>query len=181
MIACQSCQKLQAIAHGIWETHCIHCGSHTNLRDYAIDTEWHKRIQTRGNVHIKKHAVIRGVAIECHDLFCEGVLHGSVHCTGKLEFHNSSTIIGKIICQQLEIHPTCYIHSAAAIQAHSALILGQLRGSLHASGGVTLEKSAILHGNITAANIRIRPGARHVGSITIQNTPSLHTKNKTQK
>lgn len=172
VITCHSCKKAQTMTQGIKESHCIHCGAYINLRDYEIETEWHKRIQTSGNVHIHKHAIVRGVAIECHDLFCEGELHGSIHCTGKLEFHNSSTIIGKIFCQQLVLHSTCYIHSAAAIQTHSALIIGQLHGSLIASGGVTLEKSAILHGDITAANILIRPGAKHIGTIKICAPPS---------
>lgn len=168
-VHCPHCHKSQNVRPTRGSAHCLQCGHYLLLQDYQIDADWQKRIQTCGNVHITKNAHVHGNHISCHDLLCEGAFQASASCTGEVRFRNSAKIVGTLQCRELEIEESHVIESLSAIHTHSALIMGRLHGSIIATGGVTIEKNATVIGNITAANILIKPGAKHQGSIQIDN------------
>lgn len=171
IVVCTECRREHSASVQAQASHCPACGAYVSLRNYEINEKWHRRIQTRGNVHIMKKGSVQGVMIQCHDLTVEGVFHGSVDATGEVIFHHSAKILGKISCQQVKIPPHCEMETQHPIITHQALVQGQLHGSIIATGGVTLDKKALVVGDITAGSIVIAPGAKHKGMIMIKQAP----------
>lgn len=167
-VVCTECRREHSASVQAQASHCPACGAYVSLRNYEINEKWHRRIQTRGNVHIMKKGSIQGVMIQCHDLSVEGVFHGSVEATGDVIFHHSTKILGKVACHQLKVPPQCELESQHAIMTHSAMIQGVLHGAIVATGCVTIDKKALVVGDITAGSIVIAPGAKHKGMIMIK-------------
>ncbi len=170
-VVCIECNKEHSASSNAQSSHCPACGAYVSLRDYEINENWHRRIQTRGNVHIHKKGSVQGIIIQCHNLTVDGQFHGSAQCSGYIIFQHSAKILGRISCQQLTVPRGCVLESHHPITAHNALIEGELVSSIIATGTVTIDKKARVIGDITAANIVISPGAKQQGMITIRQLP----------
>jgi len=167
-VVCTECHREHQASVSAQASHCLACGAYISLRNYEINENWHRRIQTRGDVHIQKKGSVQGVMIQCHNLIIEGIFRGSVECSGDVVFLQSTKILGKIACRHLHVPINCELESQHPIHTHSALIEGKLHGSIVATGGVTLDKKALVEGDITAGNIVIKPGAKQNGMIVIK-------------
>ena len=170
-VVCIECNKEHSASSNAQSSHCPSCGSYVSLRDYEIKENWHLRIQTRGNVHIHKKGSVQGIIIQCHNLTVEGIFHGSEQCSGFIIFQHSAKILGRLSCQQLTVPKGCVLESQHPITTHDALIEGELISAIIATGTVTIEKKAVVIGDVTAANIVIQPGAKQQGMITINQVP----------
>jgi len=167
-VMCTDCNKEHMASSQAQASHCPSCGVYVSLRDYEINENWHRRIQTRGNIHILKKGSVQGVLLQCHHLTIDGTFRGSAQSSGKISINRSTTILGRISCQQLHIPLASRVESHHDIETHSALIEGELIGSIIAKGKVTLGKKAVVRGDITAGSIAISPGAKQQGLIAIQ-------------
>ncbi|MBU6327406.1 MAG: polymer-forming cytoskeletal protein, partial [Verrucomicrobia bacterium] len=167
-VMCTECGKEHSASSQAQASHCPSCGVYVSLRNYEINENWHRRIQTRGNIHILKKGSVQGVLLQCHHLTIDGTFRGSAQCSGKISINRSTTILGRISCQHLHIPSASRVESHHPIETHSALIEGELIGSIVAKGSVKLRKKAFVKGDITAGSIAISPGARQQGLIAIQ-------------
>ncbi|NRB28844.1 MAG: hypothetical protein HRU37_14335, partial [Roseibacillus sp.] len=67
-IHCLECDFPQSIPEETFSTICLRCTASIPLDNHEISTIHHRRIRTRGNVHIHHEGGINGVSVHCHDL-----------------------------------------------------------------------------------------------------------------
>lgn len=66
-VVCFSCgRSFKALAEA-QSSQCPACGAYVSLADFDIEESWNRRIETRGNVTIRKNGYI-SACIRCHDI-----------------------------------------------------------------------------------------------------------------
>lgn len=167
-VCCFNCGKIHTTNQMAQAAHCPSCGTHITLRNFEINEPFHRSIHTQGDVTIGKKASLLGGVMECRNLTIEGPFRGSAKCSGTIYLHHDNRINGHLTCHHFHIPRNVKIESVHPIVTHSAVIEGELHNSIVATGLVTLEKNASLHGDILASSVVIKPGAKHHGLISIQ-------------
>ena len=166
-VICFGCgHQFSAIAEA-QSSQCPKCGSYASLIDHEITTHSNTRIQTRGNVVIRKTGSISGVTVRCHHLTVLGALAADVDCSGDLVIRSSGKISGSIRCRQLRIEKGARVEFLHPVTAASATIDGQVRGQISCTGPVTLEKRAQLHGLVRTTDLILKSRAKHTGTIEL--------------
>jgi len=156
--------------HGSFEaqsSQCPKCSSYVSLVDYTISEPWNRRIQTCGDVVIRKSGSVSGVTLQCHNLTVLGELAGSVECSGNLIIRSHGKIIGKVSCRHLRVEKGARVEFLNAVTAVTAFIDGHVRGQIYCTGPVTLEKRAHLQGLVRTSSLIVKPGAKHSGTIEV--------------
>lgn len=148
---------------------CPKCGGYVSLIDYDISEPWNRRIQTRGNVLIRKTGKVAGVTVRCHNLTVLGELAGSVECSGDLIIRSHGKIVGTVQCRTLRVEKGARVEFLNPVHAESAFVDGHVRGQITCSGAVTLQKRAHLHGLVRTTSLVVKPGAKHTGTIEMIN------------
>lgn len=166
-VPCFGCGHLFTAVGEAQSSQCPKCGAYISLIDHEINDAWNRRIETRGNVVIRKSGSVSGTTIRCHDLTVNGKLAGSVECSGNLVIRSDGRIIGNVHCRTLRIENGARVEFLNPVHAESASISGEVRGQIFCSGTVTLEKRARLHGLVRTTSLIVKPGARHDGTIEV--------------
>lgn len=166
-ISCFDCGHSYSTVGEAQSSQCPKCSGYVSLQDHEIITYWNRRIQTGGNVIIQKSGTVAGVNIQCHDLTVLGELAGSVECTGDVIIRTSGKITGNVQCRNLRVEKNARVEFLNPVNAETAYIDGNVRGQIFCSGAITLEKRAHLQGLVRTANLIVRPGAKHTGTIEV--------------
>jgi len=164
-VTCFDCGHSYTAAAEAQSSQCPRCSGYISLRDYEIIEPWNRRIQTCGNVTIRKTGAVSNTTIQCHHLTVLGELAGSVICSGDLTIRNSGKILGTVSCRNLTVERGINVEFLNPVSAESAIIEGNVRGQISCTGAITLTKKAHLQGLVRAASLVIKPGAKHTGTI----------------
>lgn len=169
LTSCFECSHPFEALGNAQSSQCPKCGSYVSLLDYEIGENWNRNIQTRGDVKILKSGTIAGASVRCHDLIVLGDLNGTVECSGDLVIRSHGKIIGAVQCRHLRVEKGARVEFLNPVKAGSASIDGQVRGQIHCTGVVTLQKRAQLDGLVRTTSLVVKPGARHNGVIEVVN------------
>lgn len=167
---CFSCQHAFTAIGEAQSSQCPKCGGYVSLIDHDITGHTDTRIQTRGNVIIRKTGSISGVTVRCHHLTVLGRLAASVECSGDLVIRSHGKIPGTIQCRHLRVEKGARVEFLHPVTAATATIDGEVRGQIYCSGSVTLEKRARLHGLIRTTDLIVKSGAKHTGTVEMLGT-----------
>lgn len=166
-VDCYHCGKHFEVVSDAQSSQCPRCGGYISLRDFVIDNDWRRRIQTRGDVMIRKTGSIIGVNVQCNDLTVLGNLSASVDCSGLLLIRSHGKIIGNVKCRELRIERGAEVEFLGDVFADSAYIDGHVKARITCTGSITLEKKAHLQGLARAASLLVKQGAKHTGLMEI--------------
>ena len=164
-VLCFGCGHRFHTAADAQSSQCPKCSGYVSLLDYDIAEHWNRRIQTRGNVLIRKTGKVVGVTVRCHQLTVLGELAGSVECSGDLIIRSHGKIVGTVQCRTLRVEKGARVEFLNPVHAESAVIDGHVRGQITCAGAVTLQKRAHLHGLVRTSSLIVKPGAKHTGTI----------------
>jgi len=171
-VICFACHhSFKAIAEA-QSSQCPKCGGYVSLIDHDITGHSNTRIQTRGNVIIRKTGSLSGVTVRCHHLTVLGGLSAAAECSGDVVIRSSGKIPGTIQCRHLRVEKGARVEFLSPVTAATATIDGEVRGQISCSGAVTLEKRAQLHGLVRTSSLVVKPGAKHTGTVEMLNTQS---------
>jgi cytoskeletal protein CcmA (bactofilin family)/predicted RNA-binding Zn-ribbon protein involved in translation (DUF1610 family) len=162
---CFGCQHAFTAIAEAQSSQCPKCGGYVSLIDHDITGHTDTRIQTRGNVIIRKTGSISGVTVRCHHLTVLGGLAANVECSGDLVIRSHGKITGTIECRHLRVEKGARVEFLHPVTAVTATIDGEVRGQISCSGAVTLEKRARLHGLIRTTDLIVKSGAKHTGTV----------------
>jgi cytoskeletal protein CcmA (bactofilin family)/predicted RNA-binding Zn-ribbon protein involved in translation (DUF1610 family) len=169
-VICFACNHpFTAIAEA-QSSQCPKCGGYVSLIDHEITAHSKHRIQTRGNVIIRKTGSISGVTLRCHHLTVLGGLTAAAECSGDLVIRSHGKIPGTIKCRHLRIEKGARVEFLNPVSAVTATIDGQVRGQISCTGAVTLEKRAQLHGLVRTSSLVVKSGAKHTGTVEMLST-----------
>lgn len=171
-VPCFVCAHIFTAIPEARSSQCPKCGSYVSLLDYDIDEIWKRRIQTRGNVVIRKGASITDTSLQCHHLTILGTLHADADCSGDVAIRNHGRFTAPIRCRQLRVEKSSRVEFLHPIHAESASLNGDIRGQLFCTGPVTLEKGSRFHGLIRTSGLTVKPGAEQSGTVELVTQPS---------
>lgn len=171
-VNCFHCGNVFEVVRDAQSSQCPKCGGYISLQDYEVDTDWRRRIQTRGDVMILKTGSIIGVNVQCHDLTVAGKLAASVECSGTLRIRSHGKIVGNVTCRELRVERGAEVEFQGEVHAGSAFIDGNVKAQLTCTGTITLEKKAHLQGLARAGALVVKAGAKHSGMMEVVNAPS---------
>lgn len=171
-ILCFNCGHLFTAIGEAQSSQCPKCCGYISLLDYDITETWNRRIETRGDVVIRKTGSVTGTTVRCHNLTVLGTLAGSIECSGDLIIRSHGKIIGVVKCRHLQVEKGAHVEFINPVTAATATISGQVRGQIFCTGAVTLEKRARLHGLVRTTSLIIKPGAEHTGTIEVVTPPT---------
>jgi cytoskeletal protein CcmA (bactofilin family)/predicted RNA-binding Zn-ribbon protein involved in translation (DUF1610 family) len=166
-VDCFHCGNVFGVVQDAQSSQCPKCGGYISLRDYQVDTDWRRRIQTRGNVMILKNGSIIGVNVQCHDLTVLGKLSASVDCSGILCVRSHGKIVGNVSCRELRVERGAEVEFQGEVHAESAYIDGNVKAQLTCKGTITLEKKSHLQGLARAGALVVKAGAKHSGMMEV--------------
>jgi cytoskeletal protein CcmA (bactofilin family) len=166
-VLCDQCRREFTAPAGANATNCPECGAWLSLADFEIDEPWNEPIHTRGNVVVRRKGWITEVDVDCHDLLLVGRLERGASCTGSLVIRRSGMIRGKLRCRELRVERRARVHFIHPVETTSAVINGQVIGSIRATATVALQRHSKLTGNITATALIMKRAARHHGRLRI--------------
>jgi cytoskeletal protein CcmA (bactofilin family)/Zn finger protein HypA/HybF involved in hydrogenase expression len=169
-VVCFGCgHSFKAIAEA-QSSQCPKCGGYVNLLDHEVTEHSNTRIETRGNVIIRKTGSISAATIRCHHLTVLGGLAADVDCSGDLVIRSSGKVSGTIRCRQLRVEKGARVEFLQPVTAATATIDGQVRGQISSTGPVTLEKGAQLFGLVRTSELIVKPRAKHTGTVELTGT-----------
>ncbi|MGB0774526.1 MAG: polymer-forming cytoskeletal protein [Akkermansiaceae bacterium] len=166
-IVCFECDHVHQAPAEASSTSCPACGAYVGLKDYNIQGNWNRHIQTRGNVILQKKSSVTGITIRCHDLTSHGEFTGGVDCSGDFLITNNGKIMGRVRCKRLIIEKKARVEFANPVTCEDAIIDGAVTGNFTCAGKLSLKKKATLTGDIKVATMEVEEGARHHGRISI--------------
>lgn len=166
-VDCFHCGTVFEVVCDAQSSQCPKCGGYISLRDYEVDTDWRRFIQTRGDVTILKGGSIIGVNVQCHDLTVLGKLAAPVDCSGAIRIRSDGKIVGDITCRELRVERGAEVEFQGTIHTDSAFIDGDVRAQINCTGTITLEKKAHLQGFARAGGLVVKAGARHTGLMEV--------------
>ena len=166
-VDCFHCGKVFEVVRDAQSSQCPKCGGYISLKDFELDNDWRRRIQTRGDVMILKNGTIIGVHVQCHDLTVFGKLAASVECSGVLRIRSHGKIVGNVKCRELRVERGAEVEFQGEVHAGSAYIDGNVKAQLTCTGTITLEKKAHLQGLARAGGLIVKAGAKHSGMMEV--------------
>jgi cytoskeletal protein CcmA (bactofilin family)/predicted Zn-ribbon and HTH transcriptional regulator len=177
-VTCFDCGHSYTAAAEAQSSQCPRCSGYISLRDYEIIEPWNRRIQTCGNVIIRKTGAVSNTTIQCHHLTAFGGISGSVVCSGDLTIRGSGKITGIVTCRKLHVERGVNVEFLHPVSAESAVIEGNVRGQISCTGSITLTGKSHLQGLVRAASLIIKPGAKHTGTIEMTAKPDVSSPKK---
>lgn len=166
-VDCFHCGKVFEVVRDAQSSQCPKCGGYISLRDYEVDTDWRRQIQTRGDVTILKGGSIIGVNVQCHDLTVLGKLAAPVECSGTLRIRSHGKIVGNMTCSELRVERGAEVEFQGEVHVESAYIDGNVKAQITCTGTITLEKKAHLQGLARAGALVVKAGAKHTGMMEV--------------
>ena len=169
-VICFGCgHGFKAIAEA-QSSQCPKCGCYVSLLDHEIIDHSNTRIETRGDVIIRKTGSLSGVTVRCHHLTVLGGLSAAVECSGDIIIRSHGKITSTLTCRRLRVEKGARVEFLQPVTATTATIDGQVRGQIFCTGPVTLEKRAHLHGLVRTSELIVKSGAKHTGTLEVSQT-----------
>jgi cytoskeletal protein CcmA (bactofilin family)/predicted RNA-binding Zn-ribbon protein involved in translation (DUF1610 family) len=166
-VVCFRCGNTFAAIAEAQSSQCPKCGGYVNLLDHEITAHSNSRIETRGDVIIRKTGSITGVRVRCHNLTVQGILSADVECSGNFVIRSHGKVNGTIQCRHLRVEKGARVEFLGSVTSTTASIDGNVRGRLNCSGPVTLEKGARLNGLLRCSELIVKSRAKHTGTLEL--------------
>ena len=148
-------------------TNCPGCSTHIDLRDYKITTPFSRSIRTRGELHLTAKGDLSSTSVICRSAIIEGKLRGNLQCEESATINFVGKIPGRLtanyVCVERKADVQCY----RRVRVGTIDIKGRMSGEIVASGAVTIHKTGVLDGNVTAKSLTIDKGGIFSGGLVI--------------
>ena len=176
-VHCLECGFPQSIPEQTCSTMCLRCSASIPLENHELHTMRHRRIRTRGDVHIHPGGGLSGVSIHCNNLTIEETFTGSnIDCDGDLTISRNGTVTGSVRCRRLIVQEGAEVGFLHPVRAQEVFIDGIVRGEIACARTLHLEEQSILEGNLQARSLSISEGARHCGRLSLPKTEEPYAK-----
>lgn len=173
-ITCFECGAELDVPVSAESTMCKWCSRYLDLHDHRITTAIAKNFKTKGRFVVEPKGYVFNTETIAGEVVIKGKFHGKLTAEQSLTIYSGAEIKGSLTAAHLIIPADNHFSWSEPIQTGSAEIAGELAGTLHATGTVTLKATARCFADVDAGNIVIEEGAVVVGSLKI-GQPSRQT------
>jgi cytoskeletal protein CcmA (bactofilin family) len=166
-ISCFDCGAELEVVISAESTMCKRCSRHIDLRDYHIANAVSKNFKTKGAFVVEPKGYVFNSEAIVGDAVIKGRFLGKLSAERTLTIYSTADIRGSFTARLLIIPIENHFHWKEPLRVGGAEIAGELVADLVAAHTITLKTTALLFGNIEAANLVVQPGAVVVGQMRI--------------
>ena len=170
-IECFDCGTKLEVAVSAESTMCKRCSSYVDLKDYRIDSAVSRNFKTKGTFVIESKGYVFNTEIVAEHAVIKGRLLGKLDARGSLTLHTGAQIKGSFKANLLIVPEGNHFHWPEPIRPGTLDLGGELVADVASPGRVHLRSTAVLFGDIEAANLVVEEGAVVVGSLRIGAPP----------
>jgi cytoskeletal protein CcmA (bactofilin family) len=167
VVACFECKRKHEVSEAATSTNFPGCSAHIDLRDYKITTSFSRSIRTRGDIHLTAKGDLNSTSVVCNSALLEGKLRGNLQCETSATINFVGKIPGRLTANYVSVERKADVQCFRRLTVGSMDIKGRMSGEIVATGAVTIHKTGVLDGNVTAKSIAIDKGGIFSGALVI--------------
>jgi len=171
-VSCFQCGTDLDVPAAAESTMCKRCSSHVDLRDYQITQTISKNFRTYGRLVVEEKGYVLNTDSLVGEAVIKGRLIGKIVAHRTLEIYSTAAIKGSFNTGKLIIPAGNSFRWPELLRIGGAEIGGELVANIQSSGTVVLKSTAVLFGDIQAANLVVESGAVFVGNAKIGRSTS---------
>ena len=161
---CSSWHEVSSTAHS---STCKACGAYIDLQDYKVTGSFSRNIKTRGTLFLSAKGDLSSSKIVCSEATIHGKMRGNLTCAGKVVIRVQGKLFGSVEAGELIVEKGADVAFSRPIHTASAEIHGRMSGEVVADGHVTIFKSGLLDGSVSASGFSVEKGGCFQGELTI--------------
>ena len=165
-INCLYCSAPQKVSSLASSGSCVQCGHYLDFRDFKIDGNFSKSIETHGTLTITKTGELTSPRVACTSALIIGKLNGNLVCSTSAHVRTRGRMIGSIEARQLIIDRQADAEFVRPLHVGTAEINGKISARIFADS-VLINKHGSLEGAVTAKSIQIERGGIFHGDLII--------------
>lgn len=167
VVACFECKRKHEVSDAATSTNCPGCSAHIDLRDYKITTSFSRSIRTRGDVYLSSKGDLSSTSVVCRSALIEGKLRGNLQADETITVDFAGKIPGRLAAKHIVVERKTDVQCFRRVAVNTIEIKGRLSAEIVATGAVTIHKTGVLEGNVTAKSIAIEKGGLFSGQLAI--------------
>jgi cytoskeletal protein CcmA (bactofilin family) len=165
-VNCLHCNAPQKVSSLAKSGSCVQCGHYLDFRDFKIDGNFSKSIQTHGIITITKTGELTSPKVSCAAAIVLGKVNGNLVCSTTAHVRTKGRVMGSIEARELIIEKGADVEFVRPLHAATAEINGKISARIFADS-VTINKHGSLDGAVTAKSIKIERGGIFHGDLII--------------
>ena len=163
---CLHCKAPQTVSSLAKSGSCSQCGHYLDFRDFRVDGNFAKSIETHGIITVTKSGELTSPKVACAAAVVQGKVNGNLVCSTTAHVRTKGRVMGSIQARQLIIEKGADVEFVRPLHVGTAEINGKISARIFADS-VTINKSGSLEGAVTAKSIKIERGGIFHGDLVI--------------
>ena len=165
-VNCLFCNAAQTVSSLAKSGSCVQCGHYLDFRDFKIDGNFSKSIETHGTITIAKSGELTSPRVACAAAVVQGKVNGNLVCSTTAHVRTKGRVLGSIQARQLIIEKQADVEFVRPLHVGTAEINGKISARIFADS-VIINKRGALDGEVTAKSIKIERGGIFHGNLII--------------
>ena len=165
-VRCFSCESQQTVSSFAESGSCAHCGTYMDLRDFKINGNFSRAVQTHGTLTVGKSGDVTSSKILCGEALIFGKVHGNLQCTGTARVRMNGRVTGAIEARTLIVEKRSEIEFVRPLRVTAIEIEGKVSARIYADS-VKVSQTGELDGSVHAKSIKIEKGGIFHGDLFI--------------
>jgi cytoskeletal protein CcmA (bactofilin family) len=165
-VNCLHCNAAQTVSSLARSGSCVQCGHYLDFRDFKVDGNFSKSIETHGTILITKSGELTSPKVSCAAAVVLGKVNGNLVCSTTAHVRTKGRVLGSIEARQLIIEKQADVEFVRPLHVGTAEINGKISARIFADS-VTINKNGSLEGAVTAKSIKIERGGIFHGDLII--------------
>jgi cytoskeletal protein CcmA (bactofilin family) len=165
--ACFECKRKHEVSDAATSTNCPGCSAHIDLRDYKITTSFSRSIRTRGDVYLSSKGDLSSTSVVCRAAVIEGKLRGNLQADETVTIDFVGKIPGRLGAKHIVVERKSDVQCFRRVTVDTIEINGRMSAEIIATGAVSIRKTGVLEGSVTAKSIAIEKGGLFSGQLAI--------------
>jgi cytoskeletal protein CcmA (bactofilin family)/endogenous inhibitor of DNA gyrase (YacG/DUF329 family) len=165
-VNCLHCNAAQRVSSLAKSGSCVQCGHYLDFRDFKVDGNFSKSIETHGTIIITKTGELTSPKVACAAAVVMGKVNGNLVCSTTAHVRTKGRVLGSIQARQLIIEKQANVEFVRPLRVGTAEINGKISARIFADS-VTINKNGALEGAVTAKSIKIERGGIFHGDLII--------------
>jgi len=165
-VNCLHCNAPQKVSSLAKSGSCVQCGHYLDFRDFKVDGNFSKSIETHGTITIAKNGELTSPKVACAAAVVLGKVNGNLVCSTTAHVRTKGRVMGSIQARELIIDKGADVEFVRPLRVGTAEINGKIAARIFADS-VTINKHGALEGAVTAKSIKIERGGIFHGDLII--------------
>ena len=165
-VNCLHCNAGQTVSSLAKSGSCVQCGHYLDFRDFKVDGNFSKSIETHGTITITKSGELTSPKVSCAAAVVMGKVNGNHVCSTTAHVRTKGRVLGSIQARELIIDKQADVEFIRPLIVGTAEINGKISARIIADS-VTINKHGALDGAVTAKSIKIERGGIFHGDLVI--------------